>query len=67
MTAVFLESIAERDRKNRELTARVTALEDALTEVRERLNVHGLLLTTARRRDALRHYEAQLAQVREAA
>ena len=67
MTAVFLETITELDRKNRELTARVTTLEDALTEVRERLNVQGMLLTTPRRRDALRHYEAQLAQVREAA
>jgi replicative superfamily II helicase len=67
MTAVFLETITELDRKNRELTARVTALENDRTEDRERLNAHGLLLTTARRRDALRHYEAQLAQVREAA
>ena len=63
MTAIF----AALARQNRKLAARVTALAHALTEARERLNAHGLLLTTPRRRDALRHYEAQLAQVREAA
>jgi len=67
MTAVFLESIAELDRKNRELTARVTALEDALTEVRERLNVQGMLLTTPNHHNVARHYAAQLARLQEAA
>ena len=67
MTAVFLETITELDRKNRELTARVTALENDRTEARERLNTHELLLTTPHRRVARRHYESQLAQVQEAA
>lgn len=67
MSGVVMEAIAELARQNRELAARVTALEHALTEDRERLNAHGLLLTTPHRRDVVRHYEAQLAQVREAA
>ena len=70
MSDVVMEAIAELTRQNRELTTRVTALEDALTEDRERLNAHGLLLTTTtlNHHAVARHYEAQLAQIkREAA
>ena len=65
MSGVLMESIAEPDRKNRELTSRVTALEDALTEIRERLNVQGMLLTTPNHHNVARHYAAQLARLQE--
>lgn len=65
MSGAVMEAIAELTRQNRELAARVTVLETARIEDRERLNVHGLLLTTPRR-DALRHYEDQLAGLQEA-
>lgn len=68
MSGVVMEAIAELARQNRELAARVTALEHALTEARERLNANGLLLTTPHRRDVVRHYEAQADRIkREAA
>lgn len=62
MTAIF----AALARQNRKLAAMVTALAHALTEARERLNAHGLLLTTPHRRDVVRHYDAQLARLQEA-
>lgn len=65
MSGVVMEAIAELARQNRKLAARVTALEHALTEARERLNAHGLLLTTPHRR-VVRHYDAQLARLQEA-
>jgi len=64
MIGVVMEAIAELARQNRELAARVTALEHALTEARERLNAHELLLTTPHRRVARRHYEAMALQIR---
>jgi hypothetical protein len=67
MSDVLMEAIAELTRQNRELAARVSALERDRAEDRERLNAHVMLLTTAPRWAARQHYEAQLAQVGEAA
>ncbi len=67
MSDVFSVALAELTRQNRELAARVSALERDRAEDRERLNAHGMLLTLPTRRDVVRHYEAQLAQVKDAA
>ena len=66
MDAVF-QALAVLAKQNRELEQRVTDLESARAEDRERLNAHVMLLTTAPRWAARQHYEAQLAQVGEAA
>jgi len=67
MSDVVMEAIAELTRQNRELAARVSALERDRAEDRERLNAHGMLLTLPTRRDVVRHYEAQLAQIKQEA
>ncbi len=62
MDAIF-QALAVLAKQNRELEQRVTELECARTEDRERLNAHGRLLTTAPRWAVRQHYEAQLAQL----
>lgn len=67
MSDVLLEAIAELARENREQKNEIAELKTAVKELAERVGAHGLLLTTLHRRDLARHYEAQLAQVRDAA
>ena len=64
MSDALLDAIAELTRQNRELAARVATLERDRAEDRERLNAHGMLLAPPSRRDVVRHYEAQLAQIK---
>ncbi len=64
MSDALLDAIAELTRQNRELAARVATLERDRAEDRERLNAHGMLLAPPLRRDVVRHYEAQLAQIK---
>ena len=66
MSDALLDAIAELTRQNRELAARVATLERDRAEDRERLNAHGMLLAPPSRRDVVRHYEAQLAQIKPA-
>ena len=66
MTAIF-EALAVLAEQCREQAEEITKLKSIVRLHDERIDAHVLLLTTPRRRDALRHYEAQLAQVREAA
>lgn len=66
MSDALLDAIAELTRQNRELAARVATLERDRAEDRERLNAHGMLLAPPLRRDVVRHYEAQLAQIKPA-
>ena len=66
MTAIF-EALAVLAEQCREQAEEITKLKSIVRLHDERIDAHGLLLTTPRRRDVLRHYEAQLAQVREAA
>lgn len=70
MSDVLMEAIAELTRQSRELAARVSQLEGAIRDHEERLAAQGVLLASPHRRDcrdAVRHYEAQLAQAQEAA
>ena len=64
MSDALLDAIAELTRQNRELAAMVATLERDRAEDRERLNAHGVLLAPPSRRDVVRHYEAQLAQIK---
>ena len=66
MSDALLDAIAELTRQNRELAAMVATLERDRAEDRERLNAHGMLLAPPLRRDVVRHYEAQLAQIKPA-
>ena len=66
MSDALLDDIAELTRQNRELAAMVATLERDRAEDRERLNAHGMLLAPPSRRDVVRHYEAQLAQIKPA-
>lgn len=54
MSDVLMEAIAELTRQNRELAARVSAMERDRAEDRELLNAHGQLLTTRGYREDLR-------------
>ena len=66
MSDALLDAIAELTRQNRELAARVATLERDRAEDRGRLNAHGMLLAPPLRRDVVRHYEAQLDQIKPA-
>lgn len=67
MSDVLMEAIAELTRQNRELAARVTAVERGRAEDRERLNANGVLLTAPSRRVARQHYDGELARLGEGA
>lgn len=66
MTLVY-ESLAILERKYQDMAERMRMLEQQRAEDRERLNAHGMLLTLPTRRDVVRHYEAQLAQIKQEA
>ena len=66
MDAVF-QALAVLARQNREQEAEIAGLKSTVKDLTERVGAHGLLLTTPSRGLVLRHYESQLAQVKEAA
>jgi shikimate 5-dehydrogenase len=61
-----MEAIAELARETREQKNEIAELKTAVKELAERVGAHGLSLTTPHRRDVLRHYEDQLAGLKEA-
>ena len=65
MTAIF-EALAVLAEQCREQAEEITKLKSIVRLHDERIDAHGLLLTTPRRRDVLRHYEDQLAGLKEA-
>jgi len=66
MTAIFA-ALAVLAQQYQDLLARADETEARLNEAMERLNAHGLLLAPPNRRVIRQHYEAQLAQIQEAA
>ncbi len=66
MSGVVMEAIAELARENREQKNEIAELKTAVKELAERVGAHGLLLTTPARGLVLRHYEDQLAGLKEA-
>lgn len=60
MNAIF-DALSILAKQNRELSDRVAELEAARDDHHERLTAHGMLLTTPRRSEVVRHYAAQLA------
>ena len=65
MTLMY-ESLAILEKKYQDMAARMRTIEQQRAEDRERLNAHGMLLAPPSRRDVVRHYEAQLAQIKPA-
>lgn len=66
MDAVFA-ALAVLAQQNREQAAEIDSLKSLVRLHDERLDAQGMLLTQPRRRDAVRHYEAQLNRIQEAA
>ncbi len=60
---VVFQALAVLAKQNRELSDRVAELEAARDDHHERLTAHGMLLTTPRRSEVVRHYAAQLAAI----
>lgn len=67
MSDVLLEAIAELTRQCREQAAEIADLKKLVRLHDERLDAHGLLLAPSNRRNGVRHYEAQLSRIQEAA
>ena len=64
---VISEALAVLAKQCREQGAEIADLKSLVRLHEERLDAQGMLLTLPTRRDAVRHYEAQLAQAQEAA
>ena len=67
MSDALLEAIAALAKQCREQAAEIENLKSIVRLHDERLDAQVLLLAPPRRRDAVRHYEMQLAQIQEAA
>lgn len=67
MSDILMEAIAELTRQCREQAAEIDGLKKLVRLHDERLDAHGMLLAPPRKSAVVRHYEAQLAQVGEAA
>ncbi len=63
MNAVFM-ALAVLEQQSRAQAAEIAELKKLVRMHDERLNAHGMLLTQPSRRDVVRHYEAQLAQIK---
>ena len=67
MSDALLEAIAALDKQCREQATEIENLKSIVRLHDERLDAQGMLLASPRRRDAVRHYEMQLAQIQGAA
>ena len=65
MDAAFA-ALAVLAKQNREQAEEIASLKSIVRLHDERLNAHGMLLAPPSRRDVVRHYEAQLAQIKPA-
>lgn len=62
MNAIF-DALSILAKQNQEQADEIAELKAATKDHRERLNAHGMLLTTPRRSEVVRHYAAQLAAI----